>query len=115
MGNRSCSAANREKAEPCCVVHPREDKLFILEAEQTDERLPLNHILEEELGGVVGGNAGGQHAANATPVVEQIAHALGKDGVDVDVAPTAERITTAVAHEVALALSLPRVIEELLR
>ena len=46
--------------------------------------------------------------------LSRVAHALGKDGVDVDVAPTAERVAAAVAHEVALALGLARVVEELL-
>ena len=67
-------------------------------SKRLDERLLLHHVLEEELGGVVGGDAGGQHAADAAAVVQQVAHALGEDGVDVDVAPAAERIAAAVAQ-----------------
>ena len=95
------------------AVNARKKILLVLEVEQAHKRLLLHHVLEEELGGVVGGDAGGQDAADAAPVVQQAAHALGEDGIDVDVAPAAERVATAVAQEVAFALGLARVFEEL--
>ena len=85
---------------------------FVLEVEQADERLLFDNVLEKELGGVIGGDAGGKHAADAAAVGRACRVPLGEDACRVDVATAAERVAAAVAHEVALALGLARVIEE---
>ena len=102
VGRRPRPAVKRQNL--IAAVDVREEMPACSRSRKADERLLLHHVLEEELGGVVGGDAGGQDAANAAPVVEQVAHALGEDGIDVDVAPPAERVAAAVAQEMAFAL-----------
>ena len=101
-----------EQAELHAAVDVGEDTAPVLEVEQAGERSGLHHVLEEELGRVVGGDAGGQHASGAAPFVHDVPHRFGEDGVQVDVAPAAQGITAGVAHQMAPTLGFAQVVEE---
>ena len=79
---------------------------LVLEIEQADEGLFLHHILEEELGGVVSGDAGGQYTADTTSRTKQIAHRLGKDSV-LDLVPEAGAFVPAVPNRLLVLAARP--------
>jgi hypothetical protein len=92
------SMARGEQAEPRRVVDVGKNKLFVLEAIETYQRLLLHNVLEEPLGGVVGSDARRQHASDAAARAKQVAHPFGEHGIGIYVASAAEWIPAAVAY-----------------
>src|SRR5262245_7043953 len=68
---------------------------------------PVRKVLEEELGGVVSGDARGDDEPSSSARGEEGAVQLGKDGVGVDVAAPTEGEAASAADEGTFAVSLP--------
>jgi len=86
-------------------VNAREHKLFVLKTVEARKCFCHDKVAEEFLGGVVGGDARGDYAANAPSWRDHRAVSLGEDRVGVDAASTAQRKPAAVTDEVAEAVS----------
>ena len=61
------SAAGGKEADLVVAVDVGKEDAPVLEVEQAGERSRLHHVLEEVLGRVVGGDAGGEYAWPARP------------------------------------------------
>ena len=85
-----------------------EKVLSIFEVEQTHERIRLHQITEEELGIVIRGDSAWHQATRTALGGELVSHALGEDGIKVDVPTAAERIEVAVPYQLGLAFSLSK-------
>lgn len=82
-------------------MNRREDPLAVFEVVEARKRARLRDVLEEELGGVVRGDAGGYNDPCPAVGVDSIVGELGKYRVGVDVAAAGEREAPAVAQELA--------------
>ena len=112
VGGGLCAAAGSDQAELVAAVHPGEENTLVLEVEQANQRLRPHNVLKEELGRIVGRDAGRQHAADTASVVHHVPHPLGEDRVGVDVASCTQGIAPGIAHQVAPPLGLSQRVEE---
>lgn len=105
--------AECEAGEFVTAMHAFENRCGILKIKQAHQRRPIDDVLEEELGGVVSGNAARNDATHATRRGHAVAHRLGEHGVEIHIATPAQRIATRFAHEGARSFGGADIVEEL--
>jgi hypothetical protein len=66
--------------------------VLVFEIEKAVKGFFVHHVLKEELGGVVGGDANGEHAAGKSGRAKLASICLSEDGIEVDVTTSAQRV-----------------------
>ena len=99
-------AGQRQQAELDATVNALKDLLSILEVEQAGQVAPLDNVLEEELGGVVGSDARRHDHTNSPDHIHCVPHGLGEDGVGVHIAAAAQWIPAGPSKNMARPFSL---------
>ena len=107
------STPGGEQAELVVPVDVGKEDSLVLEVEEAGERSRLHHVLKEELGRVVSGDAGGEYAASAAALVQDAPHGLGEDSVDIDVTTAAKGIPARVAQQMAPAVGRAQCVEKM--
>lgn len=93
-------------------MYAGEDGLAVLEVEERGETFMFDQRLEEELGGVIGGDARGDDDADAARLVDEIAVELGEERVCVYSPSSTQRVAATITCEVAYGVVLAPRIEE---
>src|ERR1039458_6175067 len=76
----------------------------IVEAEKRYQRVGLNEIAEERLGGAIRCNARGHYDPRAPSRTYEPVNGFGKNGVGIDAPDSRERIAIALTNEFAEAI-----------
>ena len=98
------TSASGEQAELITTVDTWKKNALILEIKQARQGLCVDYVLEEELGGIVGRDAGRKYPTGSPPLVNQRAHSFSEYGVVVDSSATTEGIAATITKEMADAI-----------
>ena len=82
--HRGALARDSQRAKLEGVMDSREQKIFILKAEQCGKLAVAHQIAEKTFGGVISRDASGQDDARSSARAEQAADGFGEDGIRID-------------------------------